>query len=85
MICSASIPRAASLVCSAALVFGQMNEPPGARMRAVLTADAEWPGEIDTVHAQFNREQAEQRLREKPDDMEIQNDQVLLRRGIGAD
>ena len=48
----------------------------------ILTDDAEWPEEIDLIRANMNREQAEQRLREKLDDMEIQNDQVLLRRAL---
>ena len=48
----------------------------------ILTEDAEWPDEINAAHAELNREQAEQRLREKLDDMEIQNDQVLLRRAL---
>ena len=48
----------------------------------ILTDDAEWPEEIDLTRANMNRVQAEQRLREKLDDMEIQNDQVLLRRAL---
>ena len=49
---------------------------------SVLTRDAEWPEEIDLAKARADREHAEQRLREQEDDMEIQNDQVLLRRAL---
>jgi len=48
----------------------------------ILTADAELPEEIDIKRANADREQAEQRLQEKTDDMEIANDQVLLRRAL---
>jgi len=48
----------------------------------VLTGDAEWPEEIDLAHAELSREHAERRLREKIDDMEVQNDQILLRRAL---
>ena len=48
----------------------------------ILTQDAEWPEEIDLTRAQANREHAERRLQEKTDDLEIQSDQVLLRRAL---
>jgi len=48
----------------------------------VLTHDAEWPEEIDRAHAHVTREHAERRLQEKTDDLEIQSDQVLLRRAL---
>jgi len=48
----------------------------------ILTDDADWPEEIDLARANLDREYAEKRLREKLDDMEIQNDQVLLRRAL---
>ena len=48
----------------------------------VLTHDAEWPEEIDRAHAHATREHAERRLQEKTDDLEIQSDQVLLRRAL---
>ena len=48
----------------------------------VLTNDAEWPEEIDHSRAKADREHLERRLQEKTDDIEIQNDQVLLRRAL---
>lgn len=48
----------------------------------VLTHDAEWPEEIDLTQARVDRERAERRLREKEDDLEIQFDQVRLRRAL---
>jgi len=48
----------------------------------VLTEGAEWPDEINVAYAEEIREQAEERLREKQDDMELQHDQVLLRRAL---
>lgn len=49
---------------------------------SIIANEAEWPEEIDLTRAQADREHAEQRLHEKTDDMEIQNDQVLLRRAL---
>jgi len=46
----------------------------------VVTNDAEWPEDINAEHAEAIREQVQQRLREKQDDVEIQRDEVLLRR-----
>ena len=48
----------------------------------ILTDDAEWPEEIDLAQARADRERAEQRLRDREDDMELQYDQVLLRRAL---
>jgi len=48
----------------------------------ILTQDAEWPEEIDLTRAKADHEHARQRLREKADDMEMQNDQVRLRRSL---
>jgi len=48
----------------------------------ILTSDAEWPEEIDLARANLDREHAQQRLREKLDDMEIQHDEILLRRAL---
>jgi len=48
----------------------------------VLTTGAEWPEEIDAARAKEDREHMEQRIREKTDDIEIQNDQLLLRRAL---
>ena len=48
----------------------------------VLTQEAEWPEETDLESAKADRERAEERLREKTDDLEIQSDQILLRRAL---
>jgi len=48
----------------------------------ILTPDAHWPDEINVVHANADRDRAQKRLQEKIDDIEIQNDQVLLRRAL---
>ena len=48
----------------------------------VLTSGADWPDEIDLTKAQADRDHAERRLREKADDLEIEVDQVLLRRAL---
>ena len=48
----------------------------------ILTQDAEWPREINLVRAREDREHAQRRLREKTDDMELQYDQVRLRRAL---
>jgi len=48
----------------------------------ILTSEAEHPDEIDNLQAQTMRDHAQKRLREKTDALEIQNDQVLLRRAL---
>ncbi|MCL2488511.1 MAG: ATP synthase F1 subunit epsilon [Oscillospiraceae bacterium] len=48
----------------------------------VLTHDAEWREEIDSARAAADRENAERRLQEAVDDIEIAKDQVLLRRAL---
>ncbi|MCL2045385.1 MAG: ATP synthase F1 subunit epsilon [Oscillospiraceae bacterium] len=48
----------------------------------VLTSEAEWPDEIDLARVQSQREQAEQRLRERTDYLEMQYDRVLIRRAL---
>ena len=48
----------------------------------ILTAAAEWPEEIDLAVAQAEREDAERRLRENLDNIEIQSNQVSLRRAL---
>ena len=48
----------------------------------ILTNDAEWPEDIDRARAEADREHAERRLQERTDDIEIQHDQVLLRRAL---
>ena len=48
----------------------------------VLTSEAEWPDEIDIARAHTERERAEQQLRERSDAVEIQYDQVRIRRAL---
>lgn len=48
----------------------------------ILTNDAEWPEDIDRARAEADREHAERRIQERTDDIEIQQDQVLLRRAL---
>jgi F-type H+-transporting ATPase subunit epsilon len=49
---------------------------------SVLTNGAQWPEDIDRVTAEAEREQAERKLREAGDDMEVQRYQVALRRTL---
>ena len=48
----------------------------------VLANDAQWPEDIDLALVEAEREQTERRLRESVDDLEIQRDQVLMRRTL---
>jgi len=48
----------------------------------ILTNDAEWPEDIDRARAEADLEAAERRLQEKAGDIDIQHDQVLLRRAL---
>ena len=62
-------------------VFGgisQMNE----NVLTVLANDAQWPEDIDLALVEAEREQTERRLQESVDDLEIQKDQVLMRRTL---
>jgi len=84
--------------CSAALDFGILRILDGGMERkiavygglasiqndvlTILTKDAEWPEDIDRARAEADREHAERRLQEKTDAIEIQHDQVLLRRAL---
>lgn len=48
----------------------------------IMANGAEWPEEIDRARADADREHAERRLRERTDDIEIQEDLVRLRRAL---
>ena len=48
----------------------------------ILTNGAEWPEDVDRTRVEADREHAERRLRERTDDIDIQHDQVLLRRAL---
>ena len=62
-------------------VFGGIAEVQDSAV-TILTSMAEHPEDIDRARAEADRERAEQRLRESEDDVEIQSDQVLLRRSL---
>ena len=48
----------------------------------ILANDAQWPEDIDLALVEAEREQTERRLRESEEDLEIQRDQVLMRRTL---
>ncbi|MDR0326519.1 MAG: ATP synthase F1 subunit epsilon [Oscillospiraceae bacterium] len=48
----------------------------------MLTNEAQWPEDIDRTLAEIEHEQAEKRLQEAEDDVEIQKQQVSLRRTL---
>ena len=48
----------------------------------VLTSEADWPEEIDLARARAEYDQAEQRLRERTDDIEMQFDTLRIRRAL---
>ena len=48
----------------------------------VLTEEAHWPGDIDKNRAQEAREHLERTIRERIDDRELCQDQILLRRAL---
>ena len=48
----------------------------------VLANDAQWPEDIDLAQAEAERENTERRMQESTDDLEIQRDQVLMRRTL---
>ena len=62
-------------------VFGglaQMSD----NVLTVLANDAQWPEDIDLALVEAEREQTERRLQDSVDDLEIQRDQVLMRRTL---
>jgi len=48
----------------------------------ILANDAQWPEDIDMAQVESEREKAERRLQNSVDDLEIQRDQVLVRRTL---
>ena len=48
----------------------------------ILTNGTEWPEDIDLARAEAEREQAERRVLEREDDLELKHDQLLLRRAL---
>lgn len=48
----------------------------------ILANDAQWPEDIDRARAQRERELAERQIRDSEDNVEIQRNQVLMRRTL---
>lgn len=48
----------------------------------ILTDASEWPEDIDRERAERARKRAEQRLHDKTEDVDLQNDQIALRRSL---
>jgi len=84
--------------CSAILDFGSMRIRSGdderrmavfggmAQVRdnvvTVLANDAQWPEDIDISLVEAERDKAMRRMQENVDDLQIQKDQVLMRRTL---
>ena len=62
-------------------VFGGISQMRD-NILTVLANDAQWPEDIDLALVEAEREQAERHLRESVDDLDIQRDQVLMRRTL---
>jgi len=62
-------------------VFGGISQMRD-NVLTVLANDAQWPEDIDLALVEAEREQTERRLRESVDDLDIQRDQVLMRRTL---
>jgi F-type H+-transporting ATPase subunit epsilon len=62
-------------------VFGGLAEVQN-NLLTILTNLAEWPDEIDRARAELDFERAERHMRERIGDLEIQSDQVQLRRAM---
>jgi len=62
-------------------VFGGISQMRDNEL-TVLANDAQWPEDIDLALVEAEREQAERRLREEVDDLDLQRDQVLMRRTL---
>ena len=62
-------------------VFGGISQMRN-NVLTVLANDAQWPEDIDLALVEAEREQTERRLQESVDDLEIQRDQVLMRRTL---
>jgi len=62
-------------------VFGGIAQVRGDEV-FVLANDAQWPEDIDQARAQRERELAERQMRDSEDDVEIQRNQVMMRRTL---
>ena len=86
------------MACSAILDYGVMRIMDGEAERRIavfggiaqvrndhvfiLANDAQWPEDIDQARAQREREQAMRLMRESEDQLEIQRNQVMMRRTL---
>ena len=48
----------------------------------ILANDAQWPEDIDVAHIQAERDRLARRSQEELDDLDIQKDQILMRRTL---
>ena len=48
----------------------------------ILASDAQWPEDIDLAQVEAERDKIERRLRDSTDDLQIQRDQVIMRRTL---
>ena len=62
-------------------VFGGIADVKGEAL-TIITDEAHAPEDIDVARAEEQRKELERKLQEKADDMEIINDQALLRRAL---
>ena len=62
-------------------VFGGIAEVQD-NVVTILTDEAHWPGDIDRNRAEEAREHLARKIQERTDDMELLNDQILLRRAL---
>ena len=62
-------------------VFGGIAQIRNNRV-TVIANDAQWPDDIDPARVETERARIERRLKESKDDLEIQKDQVLMRRTL---
>ena len=62
-------------------VFGGISQMRD-NVLTVLANDAQWPEDIDLALVEAEREQAERRMQESVDNIELQRDQALMRRTL---
>jgi len=62
-------------------VFGGIAQV-GNNTVSILANDAQWPEDIDIAFVEAERDRMERRSRESQDDLELQRDQILMRRTL---
>ena len=62
-------------------VFGGIAQV-GDNKVTILVNDAQWPEDIDIAFVEAERERMERRIQESVDDLQIQKDQILMRRTL---